>query len=574
MRTRRIRSLLLVGVALSLVLAACGGGADPTATSAPQLTAAPQSTATPRPTPVPPTPTPAPTSSGELNIALQQMGQFGLTPAISLTLSTATYLDSMFDYMIGTDDGGNLDDTAGFATSWSTNDDSTVWTVTFRDTVGFHNGDQATAHDVVYTLGLALAETSQWGQGGDLQRDVASLETPDDYTMVTTLNSTNIFWALGFLSRLAPGDLPTFLLPKNYLEAVGIPEANKKPVGSGPYAFKQVIIGDSITVEATDNHWFFGVPRTKTMTYRHIPEEGTRIALLRTGDADLAPISIASTSLVQDAGLRIVQKDASKVGTVYTLQYQEDFNGVPNPLRDEKVRKALSWYAIDRQAIVDSFLQGIGEPTMDYPVSPWDAAYKKHAVPGFDPDKARALLAEAGYPNGFEIDFYNLQPNAFPEGKEVIEALAVYWENIGLKVNRHPIDFAGFATKLIDGKENGWPRPMAGGMYAIGNKFIATSYASNPHNTKSPYAISYDAESTRLATEYQQAKTLRQYIATGQAYQDRAYEGATSWLPIFQVGDVWAGNSKIPEAWKMGRDSNSFRINYAAAFNYEGAFNY
>ena len=311
MRASHLHLLVLLAVALSLIVAACGSGDDaatvapqptaaPQATQAPQTTQAPQATATARPanTPAPaPTATAVPRPQGTLNLAWTNLSNF---QGVHISQAPQYFLDGAYDYIIGSTQDGKDDTVSGIVNNWSMSQDGTVWTLKTRDGIAFHNGDKASANDIKAWITFSASEGSLLSSRANLQSDVASIDVPDGNTAILNLKKRNIFWPFAFLGRHACGGNPCHLVDGEYLAKVGIAGYNKAPVGSGPFAIKEINIGDSMTFEAVDNHWFWGVPRIKTLKWTQVPEESTQIALLRNNGAQAINLSISGGAALKN----------------------------------------------------------------------------------------------------------------------------------------------------------------------------------------------------------------------------------------------------------------------------------
>ena len=387
------------------------------------------------------------------------------------------------------------------------------------------------------------------------------------------LKTINIWWHLRTLSLLGSGGSANHVQPAKYVAQVGVEGANKTPVGSGPYKFKSAQVNDNLVLEAVDKHWYFGIPKTKTLTYRVVPEEAARIALVRTGATDITPITRANAKPAKDAGLRTFARNCCLYGLFrFEGQYIEKFaNGTPNPIANKLVRQALGYHAIDRQVIVDKFLSGSAVPTgADYPSSPNDRGYDPLPVPKFDPAKAKALLTEAGYPNGFNLDVY-IYATTVPEAPEIMEAIVVWWEQIGIKVNRIVLTQVEFRAKLLARNQttfDAFGKPTVSGLWGLEGQTVAGASAAAFHTSAREFNLSYDPLLDNLGKKWAAAANLDEYQKARIAYMKASEEyagptpGGTS---AFLTGVLFAASNKVPLTWDIGKAQYSFNFHKVAA---------
>ena len=570
---------LLVTALVSLLVSACGGGTAttaPTATKAPAATAAATSaatavpaTATARPTAVPaPTATALPISVGEI-VVPTQFNNYGMIPDNSAGADPV--FTTLFDSIVGSSPDGKLDANRGLAVSWTPNADSTAWTFKFRDGVLFHNGDKVTSSDARFLMEFSIREGSKSGKAGPMKTSIKSLATPDDATLVVNLNARDILWPMNYVSSISPPRIPHLLHSEKHFKAVGENGANRQPVGTGPYKLRTLTVGERIVVEAIDKHYFFGVPRTKTVNFWDIPDEATRLAALRNGAGDLAVLTVASSESVRRANLQLfTNADARTATYLIREQYRKEYpNYGRNPFSVKEVRQALHWYGIDREGLVKGFFGGAGEPSVNYPVRSLEVAYEKIPVPPYDQAKAKAMIAAAGWPTGFEMDLVNFTSSG-QQIIEMMEAIAVMWERLGLKVNRVSMDEPAWRAKSLarKGGEAWQDRPTVVGSYAIPNVVTATVYASNVHSTAFHWYMNDDPEGDRLANAWITAPNMEDYVRFGKAYQRWEYENVSTFNPIVNFGDFWAATNKIPKQWSIGRGGATSYQEYAFAMRY------
>lgn len=317
--------------------------------------------------------------------------------------------DTLVDF-----EGPNLEVTPKLAVSWATIDEVT-WEFKLREGVRFHDGSAFTAADVEFSLDL-------YAQDGSTRlgyvANIADVVVVDDLTLriVTTVADA------GLLSRLAY----LYILPKSAFEARGTEEFGVNPVGTGAYAFVSWERDVELVLEAYGDYW--GKPATvRQLVVRPVREASARVAELRTGRADvisLVPVEMAG-ELASDPALRLVA--ATGVRQVYF-----PLNTLRPPFDDVRVRQAIN-YGVDRDAIVEYILEGFGEVRGGpFAERQWGADPEAERYT-YDPDRARELLAEAGYPNGVSVTWH-MTPGAVVKGTEIAEAVANMLGQVGFDI--------------------------------------------------------------------------------------------------------------------------------------------
>ncbi len=381
----------------------------------------------------------------DLTVALSSLSTETLDPVLGGHI-VKFYLDQMFDYLVGVTPDGQLSPEGGIATRWEGSPDHKRWTFYLRRGVKFHNGDDLTADDVKFSLQRAMSKRSTTGYAEPLRVLIKDIETPaPDRVAIVTKEPTAILPP--YLSRgLATEGM---IVPKKYIEAKGDDNFARSPVGSGPYRFVEQVTGSHIKLEAVASHWRIGTPKYRTVTFRLVPEETTRIALLRRGEADIVEVSRDRVKELQGVGVSIVVRKQDAHVDFWWIQPWTNA-----PIRDKRVREALN-IAIDRRELIDSVFAGMGEPG----AVPFAMANALHEVNfritpeqvyGYNPGRAKQLLAEAGYSNGFAMELYAYQLPGLPEGRAMAEALAGYWHKIGVQTSLVPVDYVAFRKKWFD----------------------------------------------------------------------------------------------------------------------------
>src|SRR2546429_994682 len=405
----------------------------------------------------------------ELSVALSSFSTEVLDPVLGGHI-VKYYLSPMFDYLVGTTPEGQPSRAGGIATRWENSADHKRWTFHLRKGVKFHNGDEVMSEDVKFSLQRAMGKRSTTGYAGPLRTLIQDIETPaPDRVVIVTKEPTLIIPT--YLSRTLSTE--GMVLPKKYIEANGDDAFARKPVGSGPYKFVEQVTGSHIKLAAVDNHWRIGAPRFKTMLFRLVPEETTRIALLRRGEVDVADVSRERVAELEKEGFPVHMRKEEAIIHMWWILGPD---GRTPPTKDKRVREALN-LAIDRTEVAQSIFGGYAEPAaipmgltwsfkdVGFKVTP-DMAY------AYDPARAKKLLADAGLGAGFTLDVYAFQLPGFAEGKAFAEAIAGYWEKIGVKSKLIPVDYPAFRKMWVDRKA-----PGAVGYYNIANRDWIGAYA-------------------------------------------------------------------------------------------------
>ena len=401
-------------------------------------------------------------AKSELTVALSSFSAETLDPALQ-GHNVKYYLSLMFDYLVGTTPDGQPSQAGGLASKWEASADHKRWTFHLRKGVKFHSGEEMTSEDVKFSLQRAMGKRSTTGYAGPLRTLIHDIETPAaDRVVVVTKEPTLIIPT--YLSRSLSTE--GMVLPKKYIEASGDDAFARKPVGTGPYKFVEQVVGSHIKLTAVDSHWRIGTPKYRTVTFKLVPEETTRIALLRRGEVDVADVSRERVKELEKEGFPVhLRKDEAIVHMWWVLGP----DGRVGPTKDKRVREALN-VAIDRNEIAQSIFGGYAEPAAIPMGLSWsfrDVGFKPTPDMQYVYDTARAkkLLAEAGHAGGFPLDVYAFQLPGLAEGKAFAEAIAGYWEKIGVKPRLIPVDYPAFRKLWVDRKA-----PEAVGYYNIANR--------------------------------------------------------------------------------------------------------
>ena len=348
-----------------------------------------------------------------------------LDAQVDNTGNSDRYAWQLFDNLYTFDRNGHL--APQVATGTTVSKDGLEYRFTLRRDVRFHNGVLLTAKDVKYSFERILDPAVKSSRRPYFADTVGTIDAPDATTVVVHMKKPDVV----FLNKVAAF---VALVPKDYTEGLGSVEAfARAPVGCGPYKFVNQKIGQSVELERFDG--YYGTKAAiKHLVFKFIPDQSSRVNALIAGEVDMADgIAAADVQrLQQTAGLVV-----TPVPTGSPLNIRLYANVPGTPLADKRVRLALN-YAIDVDAIIKNVLHGIGKPLTSYISSYYpigvDPALKPY---GYDPAKAKRLMADAGFANGFETDLYS--PNSYP--KEVTEAIVAYWSQIGVRAKIKILDY-------------------------------------------------------------------------------------------------------------------------------------
>ncbi len=409
-------SALTVVILLAL-LVACTPAAQPAApTQAPQPTAA-----STEPTAAPAKPTDAsvaPGPQGTLRLAIS-----GEPNSLYIPLTADKNADiaasQLYDPLVFQNEKGEIE--PALAESWEVSDDGCVYTFKLRQGVTFHNGEPFTADDVIATWEYGKSEDSAWP---DRYSMVANVEKVDEYTVkVSTdgpkpllLATMHDFWSI---------------IPNEYMAEVGVDGFQEHPIGTGPFMFEEWVKGDHITYKANPNYWREGLPKVAEIVFRPIPDSATRVAAIQADEIDLVQrLSAEEAESLQNVdGVTVISYPVSRI---FYIAFNNLTTGKGLPTEDPKVRQAMN-YAVDVDAIIDALFGGHGRRAAGY-VASSELGFGVVKPFPYDPEKAKQLLAEAGYPNGFEIDMAG-PAGAYGSFEEVLQAIAGYLGEVGIKVN-------------------------------------------------------------------------------------------------------------------------------------------
>jgi peptide/nickel transport system substrate-binding protein len=332
---------------------------------------------------------------------------------------------------------GNLN-APSLAESFTMSKDGRTWDFVLRKGVKFHNGEPVTAEDVKFSF-----ERYKGGAASLFRERLKEVQIVDPSRVRFVLKEP---WPdfMTFYGTSASG--AAWIVPKKYVEKVGEDGFRKAPIGAGPYKFVSFQPGVELVLEAFEGYWR-KTPSVKRLVMRSIPDEATRAAALKRGDVDV--IYYINGPIAEDVrrtpGLTLA---ATRTNGVLWVEFPEQWDP-KSPWADRRVRLAAS-LAIDRQAINEAESLGFSGPTGNIVPRHQEFALPIDPHP-YDPKRAKTLLAEAGFPNGFDAGEFTPYPPYTSMGEAIVNYLAA----VGIKTRMRTMERAAFLSAWRDKKLKG-----------------------------------------------------------------------------------------------------------------------
>ncbi len=344
------------------------------------------------------------------------------------------FLYAMHDALVKSMPGNAM--APSLAESWTVSPDSLVYEFVLRKGARFHNGDPVTSEDVKFSF-----ERYRGAGAGPFKARVAGIDVVDPQRIRFRFKQP---WPDFMTFYGTPATGAGWIVPKKYVEKVGDDGFKKAPVGAGPYRFVSFTPGVELVLEAFDGYWR-KTPSVKRLVFKSVPEEETRLTMLKRGEADIA-YSIRgplAEELRRTPGLTLMPTYPS--GTFW-LVFPEQWTDPKSPWVDRRVRLAAN-HAIDRAAINQAETLGFSKITGSIIPFAFDGFWQPPILP-YDATRARRLLTEAGYPNGFDAGDYHCDASYANLG----EAAVNYLNAAGIRTKLRPLERAAFIAQNRDKK--------------------------------------------------------------------------------------------------------------------------
>jgi peptide/nickel transport system substrate-binding protein len=402
--------------------------------------------------------------------------------------------------------------------------DGTTWKFDLRKGVKFHNGNDFTAADVKFTF--ERMKDPQYSKLLNIANSIASIETPDDYTV--------IFKTVKPVPWFAETMHQNFIVDMESSKDRDDGDYNTRPIGTGAYKFVEWVKGSYVRMMANEDYWE-GAPKYKNVDIRPITEEATRFAALAGKQADIingVPVTLIER-IEKMAHVKLISRPARRA------IYMDISNKEGTPFADVRVRKAIA-HAINEDEIIEKVMRGQATPAAQVPDVP-TVGY----VPGlkrlsYDPALAKKLLADAGYPDGFAITVAG--PNdRYVNDEKICEAVAKYLAKIGLKVTLDVKPKSIFFDELSDYKHRFYLIGWFDGSYDFGRSAEKLLHTPDKEKGMGAYngAIYSDPQLDRMIIDSSSIIDRAERQKALQAINKKSVEDV-AWIPLHYQQDIYA----------------------------------
>jgi peptide/nickel transport system substrate-binding protein len=441
-------------------------------------------------------------------------------PHLTVGRNTQIFIVNVYDGLTARDAQGNL--VPALAESWKRLN-PTTWQFVLRKGVKFHNGDDFNAESVKFTLDRATNPETKATIGSELST-IAGTEIVDPFTVNVVTKAPD------FLLPVRLGELFGLMLSPKHTNAVGKEAIATKPNGTGPFKLVTWLKNEQMVLEANESYWR-GAPKVKRIIVRPILEDAARIAALQAGEVDLiAPIPHVRIGELKRNDKLVIKTIAAPRIFHVTIDVRKP------PFDNVKVRQALN-YGVDVNAIVKSLYFGYGTRLATV-VDKGSLGYDPSVQPyPFDPSKAKALLAEAGFPNGFETELDSFTGSIADHSKPA-EAIVGFLQKIGVKAKQNVFEFAAFGPRRVQNRT----APLF--IYSIGNAYLEPSWVLR-WMTQGGLGMHYknaklDEMLTRIEATDDPKKRAPQYSDVQKLIKDEA-----PFIFLFQADGVFGMSTRI-----------------------------
>ena len=409
------------------------------------------------------------------------------------------------------------------AESWRESADGLTYEFKLREGLRFHNGDPFTAEDVKFSFHRYKGVSAKL-----LHDRVKDVQIADPHRVRFVLHAP---WSDFLVFYATPATGAAWIVPKKYIERVGEDGFIRQPVGLGPYRFVRLTPGVDVVFEANEQYWRKKAS-VKRLVIKGVPDRSTRLTMLKTGEADIAfqMLGVEGLTVKQDPKLRLVPVISN---TTWWTEFLDQWQP-KSPWADRRVRLAAN-HAIDKQALNEAERLGFSRPTGTIIPAVMDFAVKMDPFP-YDVARAKRLLADAGYPTGF--DGGDITP--FPPFTTFAEAIANYLGAVGIRTRVRSMERAAFLESWRAKRLTGL---VLFGTAAPGN--AATRIEAFAIST-APYAYGGDPEIDELFRRQAQERDRKKREALVHQIQRLMHERVLH-APIFEAASIHGVGPRVEE---------------------------
>lgn len=424
----------------------------------------------------------------------------------SSNAGTSEVLFNIYEGLVkASPDGGVVN---AVAEDYEVSEDGLVYTFTLRDGVKFHNGNDVTADDVVYSLNRCAGSENDGAPLLPAFAIVSEISSPDASHVVVTLSEPN----LEFIYSVVEASI----IPKDSGSTIAA-----EPIGTGPFKYVSYIPQDSLTVERFDDYWGEGAKLDKVVfrVYTGDSNTGAMVIALQSGALDLV-IHLPNTVSDQVSGDFTVLKDTMKLVQALYI------NNAVAPFNDLKVRQAM-YYAINVPEIIEFVCDGAGVATGTgmYP------AQKRYFMPELaenythDVEKAKQLLAEAGYPDGFEMTI--TVPNNYEQHVLTAEVIAEQLKEVGITAKVETVEWSAWYDGVYKGRDFETSVCAISASDMSAREMLARYHTENGKNFINFSDPEYDEAVTKAQTTLDEEEQIRLYKRAEEILNEQA---ASLWI--------------------------------------------
>lgn len=445
-----------------------------------------------------------------------------------------------FDLLVNNNDNALQ---PGLATAWRATNPLT-WEFTLRQGVRWHDGNPFTADDVLFSYARAPNVPGSVASFAAYLRTVAKVEAPDPFLIRITTTIPNPNLPLNLASvHIVSRHVGEHATTEDY-------NAGRAVIGTGPYRFVSYTPGARVEMRRNDDFWG-KPPLWPQVDYRFVSNPAARTAALLAGDIDVIDkVSTADVAKLKDSpavrvysypGLRVLvmQPGFTPPGPNRYVTGPDNKPLPENPIHDVRVRRALN-LAINRPALADRLMQGTASAASQWMPAATFGYEPAIPMPAFDPDAARRLLADAGYPNGFNLVIH-VPADRYVAGSETAQAIAQMWSRIGVRTTLEPLTWTIYQSRVNKGEFAmtmiAWGNGTGEASYGLLN-ILATQDAARGQGVSnwghySNAAVDKDLDDATVAFDDKQRENFLKDAA-------RRVDQDVGIMPLFHYQNIWA----------------------------------